>query len=48
MPKLALLHDHVEKNNNNNNARMGVLMGVTFVYKWFKILLHNEFSENLT
>ena len=23
-------------------------LGVTFVCKWFKILLHNEFSENVT
>ena len=42
LPKLSLLQDHIKE-----NAEWG-LLGVTFVCKWFKMLLHSEFSENLT
>ena len=43
MPKLSLLHDHIQK-----KMQEWEFLGVTSVRKWFKILLYSEFSKNLT
>ena len=43
LPKLSLLLDYTEE-----NARMGVLGSYFCLYKLLKILLHSDFSENLT
>ena len=43
MPKLSLLNDHIQK-----KMQEWEFLGVTSARKWFKILLHSEFSKNLT
>ena len=40
--KLSFLQDHIEE------MQEWGFLGATFDRKWFKILLHSEFSENVT